>query len=146
MDEKARVNNVIRITFGFVHSILITLVGFGLALLYPSLTTLLFGLVGFIVMPLLSFIFGWLCNLCVLYVTTQTYSFREAFRTAWLPSLGVFCISLMVMPLEYTQISLLQDINLMFGLSLIGNGLVTAFLQIYASRLLSQSEGSSAPT
>ncbi len=145
MDEKARVNNVIRITFGFVHSILITLVGFGLALLYPSLTTLLFGLVGFILLPVLSCLFGWLCNLCVLYVTTQTYSYREAFRTAWLPGLGVFCVSLLVIPLEYTQIALFHDINLMFGLSLMGNALITALLQIYASRLLSQSEGSSEP-
>lgn len=144
MDEKARVNYVIRLTFGAVHAILLTLVGFGLALLYPSLTTLLFGLVGFIILPAISLGIGWLCNLCVLYVTTQRYSFRQAFRTAWFPAIGVFFVSLLVMPLEYIQFALLADINLMFGLSLIGNAIVTPLLQIYASMRL-YSEGSSAP-
>jgi hypothetical protein len=146
MTTKEKMNHVLRLTFGIVHAIFITLVGFGLALLFPSLTTFMFGLVGFIVLPLFSLIMGFLCNLCILYVTQNIYSVREAMKTAWYPAAGIFAISLFVMPLEYIQPAYFGDVNLMFGLSLIGNAIATALLQVYAARLLRAQSEDSSPT
>jgi hypothetical protein len=134
---KEQLNYAIRLTFGVVHAIFITIVGFGLALLFPDLTTFMFSLLGFIIFPLISLLLGYLCNLCILYVTENRYNVRDALRTSWYPAAGVFAVSLFVAPLEYIQPTFFGDFTLMFGLSLIGNAVATSLLQVYASKNLS---------
>ena len=93
----------IRITFGFIHAIFITLISFGLALFFPSLTTILFGLVGFVILPIFSCIVGFFCNLCISYVSHIKYNIRKSLQTCWWPAGGIFAMSLFVLPLEYIQ-------------------------------------------
>jgi hypothetical protein len=122
----------IRVTFGFIHAIFITLVGLGLALFFPSLTSILFGLVGFLILPVFSCFVGFLCNLCISYVTHIKYNIRKSLQTCWWPAAGIFAMSLFVMPLEYIHPDFFGDFNLMFGVFLIGISVLVLLIQIYS--------------
>lgn len=137
----------IRITFGFIHAIFITLIGFGLALFFPSLTTILFGLVGFVILPVFSCIVGFLCNMCISYVTHIKYNIRKSIQTCWWPAAGVFAMSLCVLPLEYMHPNFFGDMNLMFVLFLTGNAILTLLLQIYSGLQiqLEEDDGGTSP-
>lgn len=135
----------IRITFGFIHAIFITLIGFGLALLFPSLTTILFGLVGFLGLPIFSCIVGFLCNLCISYVSHIKYNIQKSIQTSWWPAAGIFAMSLFVLPMEYIHPNFFGDMNLMFGIFLIGNFILTLLLQVYAGLQIQLDDGGTSP-
>ena len=85
--------------------------------------------------------------ICVFpYVTHIKYDIRKALQTCWFPAAGIFAVSLLVMPLEYIHPFFFGDLNLMFGMFLIGNAFLTLFLQIYSGlRVQEEDESGASP-
>jgi hypothetical protein len=144
------VHYVVRITFGLVHGVLLTLLSFGLALFFPSLSHFLFALFGCIVAPALSFVLTLFCNTCVGYVSqSQQQSLTRMLQTAWIPPLGVFCASLILLPLESFR-GVAGPLPTLVATSVVVNFILTTLLQIYAAREIqsssSETSGGSSPT
>lgn len=140
----------LRITFGIVHGVILTLCSFGLALFFPSLSHLLFTLFGFVVTPLLSLGLTIFCNACIQYVSQTTVTVTRILKTAWIPPLGVFFTNLVLLPLE--MMPSFGPVTTILITSIAVNFLVTILLQIYAARDIqeevhsSKSLGASGPT
>jgi len=139
---------VIRMTFGLVHGVILTLFSFGITLYIPSLSHILFSLLGCIVAPMLSLALTIFCNCCVEYVSQSTITVEHSLRTAWIPPLGIFCLNLLLLPLEMTPIQ--GTISLLVATSVIANFILSIILQVYAAKDIqnysSKSEGFSSPT
>lgn len=146
---------VIRITFGLVHAVILTLFSFGITLYIPSLSHILFALLGCVVAPCISLFLTVLCNACVEYIS-QTAAVEEqslwpnTLRTAWIPPLGIFCTNLLLLPLEMMPEGIgFGPVTNIVATSVIANFLVSLLLQIYAAKDIqthSRSEGLSSPT
>jgi hypothetical protein len=141
-------DHVLRITFGIVHGVILTLFSFSLILFFPAP----FALFGCIVTPLLSFILTVFCNACVEYVSSPSQSAMTVGRilaTAWIPPLGVFCVNLVLLPLK-SMPAILGHVNVLVFTSIIVNFLLTTVLQVYAAKnlqaVVSKSSGVSSPT
>ena len=141
-------DHVLRITFGIVHGVILTLFSFSLILFFPAP----FSLFGCIVTPLLSFILAIFCNACVEYVSSPSQSAMTVGRilaTAWIPPLGVFCVNLVLLPLK-SMPAILGPVNVLVFTSIVVNLMLTTLLQVYAARNLqavsSKSSGVSSPT
>lgn len=134
----------LRITFGIVHGVLLTLCSFGLALFFPTM----FALVGCIITPLLSLILTCFCNGCIEYVSQSTLTVARILKTAWIPPFGVFCINIILLPLEMMPLGFAGPIHVFLITSIVMNFILTILLQIYAARDIqeSKSSGSSVPT
>jgi hypothetical protein len=129
------VQYAVRITFGIVHGVLLTVFSFCLALLFPSLSHFLFELFGCIVAPLISFLLTLFCNGCVEYVSHSTVTATHILKTAWIPPLGVFCCSLLILPLEMMpSLGFHGPITTLVGTSVALNWIITTLLQIYAAK------------
>jgi len=142
------INYAIRITFGVVHGVLLTLLSFCAAMLYPSLSHLLFSLFGFIVAPAMSLCLAIMCNLCVNYVSQSGLTVADSLKTVWIPPLGVFVVALILLPLEMIP-HLFQDPLSILAISFVSvNCFLAALLQVYAAKRIqtSYSSGSSGPT
>lgn len=168
--EGSAVEYAIRLTFGVVHASLLTLFSFGLAFLFPSFSHFLFSLFGCILAPLLSFFLAVFCNACVEYVSKSTVTWKRVLKWSWIPPLGVFGVSLLILPLEMIASPLAgrsatvrrEDlmmpshgfkgpVNTLVVTSIIMNFIATVLLQIYAAKKIqssssSDSETSSGPT
>lgn len=138
----------LRITFGIVHGVILTLFSFSLILFFPAP----FALFGCIVVPLLSFILTIFCNACVEYVSSPSQSVMTVGRiltTAWIPPLGVFCVNLILLPLK-SMPAILGPVNVLVFTSIVVNFMLTTVLQVYSARNLqtvsSKSSGVSSPT
>lgn len=143
-DPTEQLPYVIRITFGIVHSVILTLVGFLLILSFPSFSHFLFGLYGCILAPLLSFCLTVFCNACVEYVSQSTITVTRILQTAWIPPFGVFCCSLFLVPLErIPSLAFLGPLSTLAMSSTIVNFLVVLLLQVYAARVVQSSSESS---
>lgn len=150
------VSYALRLTFGIVHGALLTLSSFGLALLFPSFSHFLFGLFGFILAPFISFILTIFCNACIEYVSQSKFTATNILKKAWIPPFGIFCISLIILPLEMMpSLAFAGHINVLVITSVILNAILTTILQIYAAKdiqssfsleLSSSLVGSSEPT
>ena len=143
-------NYAIRITFGIVHGVILTIISLALAMFFPSLSHFLFGLFGFIVAPLCSLGLTFLCNLCVSYVSTFKVDIREAARTVWIPPLGILCAAALLLPLEMMpSLGFPGPLNILAATFVATNCVIVTLLQIYASRQTqaspSVSEGGSVP-
>ena len=153
----------LRITFGIVHGVILTLFSFGLALLFPSLSQFLFALFGCVVIPSISFLLTLFCNACIEYVSPEQNRDIDSFmpqssttvarilKTAWIPPLGVFCVNLLILPLEMMPVlGFTGPINALVITSIVMNFLLTVILQVYAARNVqvdsSKSVGAEAPT
>lgn len=138
----------LRMTFGIVHGVLLTLCSFGLTLLFPSL----FAIVGCIITPLLSFILALFCNGCVEYVSQSRLTVTRILKTAWIPPLGVFCANLILLPLEMMPFGFSGPIHILLITSILVNFVLTILLQIYAAKDVQEdsysfnSAGGSVPT
>ena len=129
----------IRITFGIVHGVIITLLSFLLAILFPSLSHFLFGLFGCVVAPLMSFVITLFCNTCVEYVSKSSITATSILNTSWIPPLGVFCCSLLVLPLEMMpSLGFTGPITILVATSVTLNFIVTTLLQIYTARRIQE--------
>lgn len=148
------VQYALRITFGVVHGVMLTLCSFSLALFFPSLSQFLFTLFGCVVIPLLSLILTIFCNGCIEYVSSEqarmikpkgqplaapyvsqlTLTVARILKTAWIPPLGVFCVNLIILPLEMMPaLGFTGPINNLLITSIIVNFMLTTILQIYAA-------------
>jgi hypothetical protein len=156
--ESAAIQYSIRLTFGIVHAVLLTVFSFCLALIFPSFSHFLFGLFGCVLAPLLSFALTLFCNGCIEYVSESTVTPKHILTRSWIPPLGVFCTSLVILPLEMMpSLGFHGPINTLIATFVAINFLVTALLQIYAGKVvqgqasesseaLSSSSASSSPT
>jgi hypothetical protein len=138
------IHYALRITFGIVHSVIITLCSFGLAIFFPSLS--LFPLFGCIIIPILSLFLTIFCNGCVEYVSKSSLTITHILETSWIPPIGIFIISLILLPLG--SMPLLGPINIRVITSITINFFITTILQVYAAREIqaSKSSGVSGPT
>ncbi len=135
--ESAAIQYSIRLTFGIVHAVLLTVFSFCLALIFPSFSHFLFGLFGCVVAPLLSFILTLFCNGCIEYVSESTVTPKHILQTSWAPPLGVFCTSLIILPLEMMpSLGFHGPINTLIATFVAFNFLTTTLLQIYAGKVL----------
>ena len=120
--------------FGVVHSVILTLITFGLVSWFPSFTTWSFTLLGCIILPILSFVLTLFCNWCVSYVTKGSVTVRSLLRSAWMPPLGIFCSTVLLLPLKVMQSSGLGPLNMMVATSIFVNAVLVWILQVYSSR------------
>jgi hypothetical protein len=144
------VEYALRLTFGIVHGTLLTLVGLCLAFLIPSFSHFLFSLYGCIIAPLISFILTIFCNACVEYVSGAGTSIGKAHKeqfitrvlhSSWIPPLGVFCVSLLILPLEMMpSLGFQGPINTLVATSICMNFVVSVLLQIYSARRVQSSD------
>jgi hypothetical protein len=120
----------LRITFGIVHGVIITLFSFGFALFLPSG----FALFGCILTPLLSLALTIFCNGCIEYVSQSSLNVTRILKTAWIPPLGVFCANLLLLPLEMMPFGFTGPIHILLITSILVNFVLTILLQIYAAK------------
>jgi hypothetical protein len=137
----------LRITFGIVHGVIITLFSFGFALFLQSG----FALFGCILTPLLSLALTIFCNGCVEYVSQSSLNVTRILKTAWIPPLGVFCANIILLPLEMMPaLGFTGPMHGLIATSILVNFILTTLLQVYAARdvqdVYSISSGSSVPT
>ena len=153
----------LRITFGIVHGVILTLFSFGLVFLFPSLSHFLFALFGCLVIPAISFLLTLFCNACIEFISSEhdrnvkpfvsqsSTNVARILKTAWIPPLGVFFVNILILPLEMMPaLGFTGPINTLVITSIVMNFLVTIVLQVYAARNIqadsSKSVGAEAPT
>lgn len=125
--------------FGIVHAVILTLVTFGLVSWFPSFTKFSFSMLGCVLLPTLSAALTFFCNWCVEYVCDGAADITTVLKTCWLPPLGIFCASIILLPLEMMQSTGLGPLNVLVATSIFVNGIVAWLLQVYASRRHSSS-------
>ena len=137
----------IRITFGIVHGIILTLCSFGITLFVPSLSHILFALLGCIVAPCISLMLTIFCNASVEYVSKSTVTLEQILSTAWIPPLGIFCMNVVLLPLELMpSIEAAGPFTSVVATSCFANFIFSIILQVYAARhVQSKSGGLSGP-
>jgi len=137
----------IRITFGIVHGIILTLCSFGITLFIPSMSHILFALLGCVIAPCISLILTVFCTASVEYVSRSTVTLERILRTAWIPPLGIFCMNLILLPLELMpSIEAEGPFTSVVATSCLANLIFSILLQVYAARnVQSNSEGLSGP-
>jgi hypothetical protein len=138
-NETDSLNYAIRLTFGIVHSVILTLITFGLVSWYPSFSHWSFTLLGCIVLPLISFLVACFATACVVYVRNGEVSIQGALKNSWIPPLGIFCVSLFILPLKMMQSTGIGPLNMLIATSIFVNAILVCVLQIYASQLHSSS-------
>jgi hypothetical protein len=133
----------IRITFGIVHGVILTLVSFGITLYIPSLSHILFALLGCVVAPCISLVLTIFCNASVEYVSRSTVTMEQILSTAWIPPFGIFCMNMILLPLELMpSMGVEGPFTSVVATSVLANFLFSILLQVYAARTLqSTSEG-----
>lgn len=138
-------NHAIRLTFGVVHGILLTLVSFACLLFVPAFSELLFSLFGCIILPTVSLFLTLVCNACVEYVSSSKLDIKLILQDAWIPPLALFLVALILYPLSRMQLPWSGPLNTLTATAVVVNGFLAAILQVYISRNLQSSEDSSAP-
>ncbi len=134
-------------TFGVVHAALLTLIGLSLAVLVPSFNHFLFSLYGCVLAPLSSFLLCAFCNACLEYCARSSVTVQSVLSTAWIPSVGVFCVSLLILPLEMMpSLGFHGPINTLVATSVVLNFFVAGILQVYAARRLQGGSSYSSPS
>jgi hypothetical protein len=142
--EGNEIQYAVRLTFGVVHGVLLTLISFALALLYPSFSHFLFSLFGCVIAPAASLLLTFVCNACIEYTSKSNVTLRGIFHRSWAPPLGIFLVSLLILPLEMMHSSWLGPLNALAATSVAVNCLLATLLQIYIARDLQSSSESSA--
>lgn len=124
-------NYAIRLTFGFVHAVILTLITFGLIVWFPSLSQWSFAALGCIILPFVSSLLSILCTGCVQYVCDGLVNTTAVLKSFWIPPLGIFCISLFILPLEMLPSAGTGPLNALIATSVVMNALITGILQVY---------------
>lgn len=55
-------------------------------------------------------------------------------KTCWIPPLGIFCVSLIILPLEMLPSGGIGPLNALIATSIVINALITGILQVYISQ------------
>ncbi len=129
-----RLPHVLRLTFGLVHATLLSILSFVVVVWMPSVSDWSFSWFGCMLMPILSLCLTVFCTGCVQYVSQGTYDMRTILQTAWIPPLGVFCISLLILPLQFMQGSWLGPMSTLMATSIGANAIGVGILQNVALR------------
>ena len=146
IDPSNTLNYAIRLTFGLVHAVILTLLTFGLIVCFPALSGWSFALLGCLVLPFVSILLSILCNGCVQYVCNNKINMSNIIKSFWIPPLGIFCCSLLILPLEMLPSAGIGPLNALIATSIIMNAVITGILQVYISQLPeSESESESPP-
>lgn len=125
----------LRLTFGVVHGVILTLFSFALALFFPAFSQFLFGLFGFVLAPFISLLLTIFCNACVSYVSQTPMTPSRILKTAWIPPFGVFCASLIILPLEMMpSLGFQGPMTTLVATSVCVNCIITSILQVYAAK------------
>jgi hypothetical protein len=141
-------NYAIRITFGIIHGVILTLSSLGICLYIPSLSHILFALLGCVVAPFISLILTIFCNAAVEYVSMSTVTMEHILSNAWAPPVGIFCMNIILLPLEMMpSMGIEGPYTSVVATSIFVNFLLSIILQVHAARGLqaSKSAGLSAP-
>ena len=73
-----------------------------------------------------------LCTGCVQYVCDGQIDKTGIIKSAWIPPLGIFCVSLIILPLEMLPSAGVGPLNALIATSVVMNALVTGVLQVYS--------------
>lgn len=137
--KPSAVEYALRITFGIVHGVLLTLFSFVLVFMVPSMSQFLFGLYGCILAPAISLGLTLACNACIEYVAQAKVTVARVLQSCWIPPLGVFCISLLILPLEMMpSLGFHGPLNTLVATSILMNFAAVTLLQIYAARRIQE--------
>ena len=131
-DPNYELNYAIRLTFGLVHSVILTLITFGLIVWFPSLSGWSFALLGCLVLPFISSLLSVLCTGCVQYVCDGSVNTTTILKSFWIPPVGIFCISLFILPLEILPSKGIGPLNTLIATSVVMNAVITGILQVYS--------------
>ena len=144
------VQYALRITFGIVHGVVLTLISFALAIIFPPLSHFLFGLFGFVVAPCISFCLTILCTACVQYVSRSNMNLKQILYYSWAPPFGVFMSAMVLLPLEMMpRLGFHGPLNTLAATFVLVSFVLTTLLQIWVARRVqssSDSDGISSPT
>ena len=132
-NETDSLRYAIRHTFGIVHAVIITLITFGLIILFPSLKNWSFTFLGCILLPLISCLLTAFCNACIYYVCEGNAVPSRFLKRVWVPPLGIFTITLFILPLKMMQSTGIGPFSTLMATSIFMNGVVAWLLQVYAS-------------
>ena len=138
----------IRITFSIIHGVILTLSSLGICLYIPSLSHILFALLGCIVAPFISLLLTIFRNAAVESVSRSTMTLEHILRTAWIPPFGIFCMNVVLLPLEMMpSMGTEGPYTSVVATSIFVNFLLSILLQLYAAKGVqeSKSTGFSAP-
>lgn len=130
-DPKDELNYAIRLTFGLVHAVILTLITFGLIVWFPSLSGWSFAGLGCLILPFVSGLLSILCTGCVQYVCDGVVNTTTILKSFWIPPIGVFCTSLFILPLEMLPSAGVGPLNALIATSVVMNALITGILQVY---------------
>ena len=134
-DSNDTIQYAVRMTFGIVHAVILTLFSLGISLYIPSLSHILFALLGCIVAPCVSLCLTIFCTGCVEYVSQSTITMKRILKTAWIPPLGIFCMNAMLIPLEMMPSAGLEGpITSVVATSIVANFVLSVILQVYAAK------------
>jgi len=131
--ENDALQYAIRHTFGVVHAVILTLITFGLIIWFPSLTHWSFTLLGCLILPGLSFLLTCFCTACIQYVCEGKTVGTRILKGAWVPPLGIFIVTLFILPLEMMQSTGVGPLSALMATSIFMNGVTAWLLQVYAS-------------
>lgn len=144
-NDSETVQYALRLTFGVVHAVVLTLCTFGLVLWFPSFGQWSFSLLGCIVLPALSALLTVGCTACVQVVSaTDPPTWQSVLRRAWMPPLGIFCASLFILPLERIQSEPIGPLSVLMATSICLNAILVAILQNMAAYSVSAFAGANA--
>jgi hypothetical protein len=134
-DSNDTIQYAVRMTFGIVHAVILTLFSLGISLYIPSLSHILFALLGCFVAPSVSLCLTIFCTGCVEYVSQSTITMKRILKTAWIPPLGIFCMNTMLIPLEMMPSAGLEGpITSVVATSIVANFILSVILQVYAAK------------
>jgi hypothetical protein len=124
---------VLRMTFGLVHAVLLSILSLAIILFIPSVSDWSFSWFGCLVCPVLSLGLTVGCTACVDYVSNGATDVRRLLRSAWIPPVGVFCISLLILPLQAMQSGRWGPLSVLIATSILANAIVVGILQHVAA-------------
>ena len=120
------VRYAIKHTFGVVHAVLLTLVSFGIS-------SFSFSLLGYFILPLVSLALTFICSASIQYVCDGAIHIPAILRKLWIPPLGVFSISLIILPLEMMRSTGIGPLSTLVATSFVMNAIAVWILQVYSS-------------
>lgn len=114
-------------TFGIVHAVLLTLFSFGISS-WP------FSLLGYAVFPIASLLLTCICSGAIQYVCDGgSIHIPSILRKIWIPPLGIFCISIFILPLEMMRSGGVGPLSPLVATSIVMNAIIVWLLQVYSS-------------
>jgi hypothetical protein len=68
-------------------------------------------------------------------VSESTITMTKILKTCWIPPLGIFCVSLLILPLEMMpSLGFTGPLTTLVATSVLLNAILTTLLQIYAAK------------